>query len=104
SNGSGASIGFRDFYALSAGLYALYRHRLGEQFFLSGRAGAVYLGSEEETCITGDCTVEEQDPELSFSYGLGVGWQITRGFDVQVQWTALNADVRHAGLMLGWSF
>lgn len=103
-NSSGNSVGFQDFYALSAGAYAVYRLPLGERFFVLGRGGAVVLSSEAETCVVGDCEVEENDPEVSLSFGAGAGFQISPAFDVQLHATQLSAEVRHVGVSLGWSF
>jgi len=103
-NSSGNPIGFQDFYALSAGAYAVYRLPLGERFFVLGRGGAVVLSSEAETCIVGDCEVDEINPEFSLSFGAGAGFQLSSDFDVQLHATQLSTEVRHFGVSFGWSF
>lgn len=103
-NNSGNSVGFSEFYALTTGAYALYRHRIGDRLFFLGRGGVLMLFSESEDCIVGECEVAENDPEVSLSYGAGVGFQLSQAFDVQVQATQLHADVLHAGMTVGWSF
>lgn len=103
-NSSGNSVGFKDYYALSAGVYAVYRLPLGERFFVLGRGGTVLLSSEAETCLVGDCEVEDNDPEVSLSFGASAGFQFSPAFDVQLHATQLSAEVRHVGVSLGWSF
>lgn len=102
-NGSGNSVGFTDFYALTAGVYAAYQQPLGERFFVRGRLGAVYTAIEEETCIVGDCETET-DSATAFSYGAAAGFKLMSALSLVAEWTQASADVSHAGLTLEYAF
>lgn len=102
-NSSDVSVGFTDFYALGAGLYAAYQYSLGERFFVRGRLGAVYASIEEETCISGDCDTAT-DSSVELSYGGGGGVVLMPSLNLVAEWTQIGTDVGHGGFTLEYAF
>lgn len=102
-NNSGNSIGFTDFYALSAGVYAAYQQPLGERFFVRGRLGALYASIEEETCNVGDCDTAT-DSATELSYGAAAGVSLIPALSLVAEWTQAGADVSHIGATLEYGF